>query len=500
MAITRALEFDQTPNRLLFQIAENARAQQLADQKLKLDEQRKRQEIYNMINPSVLSKDYEKEVVSRNLSAIQEAAANYEKQNPNGSLTDLRMFLNSQIGKTAEQSARVKTYKDNVDKYVAAVGKDSIYDTERLRAMLYDRGLFKADQTGLKNLKPAEEINEDVQSYVDQILSEDPDLVVSKVTGAKNLQAAIKDASLFEENIMSERDSPNGMQTVITGTKSKIPFYLEVKKRNVKKPTGMVEESYLDVKKQANGLIDESVFNQIYSDPPTAAYINSLAKDIMKQAGIESTPENMEVYKRTALTDFLERNKKGAIENVNKTLIQPPRAASSGVGTEKEPPITVDVFSLAQAVIDSGQKVQLSKGGKVTDQPGFPVSLVDQSAKKIIIDDVNAIAQFQPTKDDTPRNYNQDDLIMKPIDSKTIGIHEYPSLKFLTKFTKREANVKASKALGGQKSAAESQKQETATSTQPAAKPSGKVMSSAEWKKLPVSERIRLKNEGYTFK
>jgi hypothetical protein len=286
MAITKALEFDQTPNKLLFQIAENARAQQLADQKLKLDEQRKRQELLGMLNSDVLSKDYEKEVVSRNLRATQEAAANYIKQNPDVPLTDLRMFINSQTGKTAEQSARVKTYKDNVDKYVAALGKDSIYDTERLRAMLYDRGLFKVDQTGFKNLKPTEEINEDVQSYVDEILANEPDMVVSKVTGAKNLQAAIKDASLFEENIMSERDSPNGMQTVITGTKSKIPFYLEVKKRNVKKPTGMVEESYLDVKKQANGLIDESVFNQIYSDPPTAAYINSLAKDIMKQAVI----------------------------------------------------------------------------------------------------------------------------------------------------------------------------------------------------------------------
>jgi hypothetical protein len=488
MAITKALEFDQTPNKLLFQIAENARAQQLADQKLKLDEQRKRQELLGMINTDVLNKNYEKEVVSRDLRAIQEAAANYLKQNPDGPLTDLRMFLNSQTGKTAEQSARVKTYKDNVDKYVAAVGKDSIYEPERLRAILYDRGLFKVDQNGFKNLKPSEEINEDVQSYVDDILAKDPDLIVSKVVGAKNLDSKIKSAPLFEENIMSERDTPDGRQTVVVGTKSKIPSFMEVK------------DGKVDVKKQANGLVDEGVFNDFYNDAATAVYINAGARDIMRQGNIQETADNMEVYKRTFLTDYLERNKKGVIERIDKKLYAQPRAASSGGGTEKEPPITVDVFSLAQAVIDSGQKVQLSKGGKVTDRPGFPVSLVDQSAKKIIIDDVNAIAQFQPTPEDTPRNYNQDDLIMKPIDSKTIGIHEYPSLKFLTKFTKREANVKASKAVGGQKSAAESQKQETATSTQPAAKPSGKVMSAAEWKKLPVSERIRLKKEGYTFK
>jgi hypothetical protein len=495
MAITKALEFDQTPNKLLFQIAENARAQQLADQKLKLDEQRKRQELLGMLNSDVLSKDYEKEVVSRNLRAMQEAAANYIKQNPDGPLTDLRMFINSQTGKTAEQSARVRTYKDNVDKYVAAVGKDSIYEPERLRAMLYDKGLFKVDQTGFKNLKPTEEINEDVQSYVDEILAKEPDMVVSLAAANKELDTHIKDASLYEESTTREIDSPDGKRTMVTGVTSKVPYYLEVKKRNVKQPTGMVEESYIDVKKGSNGLIDENVFRQIYSDPRRAVAINAGAVDTMKQGNVARTPENMEIYKRTFLTNYLDRNKKGSIDIVDKKLYAQPRAASSGGGTEKEPPITVDVFSLAQAVIDSGQKVQLSKGGKVTDQPGFPVSLVDQSAKKIIIDDVNAIAQFQPTKDDTPRNYNQDDLIMKPIDSKTIGIHEYPSLKFLTKFTKREANVKASKDLGGQKSAAERQKQETAT-----AKPSGKVMSAAEWKKLPVSERIRLKNEGYTFK
>jgi hypothetical protein len=487
MAITRALEFDQTPNKLLFQIAENARAQELADQKLQLDEQRKRNEVLQQINPATLYSTFEKEVVSRSLSDLTNQTAQYLKTNPNASAADLRMFLNKNISGLAQQSAKIKAVKDNVDKTITGLGKDNIYDTPRLRALAIDRGIYKTNELGQKVLKNPDEIDE-AEDFLSVLTKEVPDQVISKVSGAKTLEAKIKSAPMFEENIMSERDTPDGRQTVVVGTKSKIPSFMEVK------------DGKVDVKKQANGLVDEGVFNDFYNDAATAVYINAGARDIMRQGNIQETADNMEVYKRTFLTDYLERNKKGVIERIDKKLYAQPRAASSGGGTEKEPPITVDVFSLAQAVIDSGQKVQLSKGGKVTDQPGFPVSLVDQSAKKIIIDDVNAIAQFQPTKDDTPRNYNQDDLIMKPIDSKTIGIHEYPSLKFLTKFTKREANVKASKALGGQKSAAESQKQETAAAAKPAAKPSGKVMSAAEWKKLPVSERIRLKNEGYTFK
>jgi hypothetical protein len=339
MAITKALEFDQTPNKLLFQIAEDARAQQLADQKLKLDEQRKRQELLGMLNSDVLSKDYEKEVVSRNLRATQEAAANYIKQNPDGPLTDLRMFINSQTGKTAEQSARVKTYKDNVDKYVAAVGKDSIYEPERLRAMLYDKGLFKVDQTGFKNLKPTEEINEDVQSYVDEILANEPDMVVSLAAANKELDTHIKDASLYEESTTREIETPDGKRTTVTGVTSKVPYYLEVKKRNVKQPTGMVEQSYLDVKKGSNGLIDEDVFRQIYSDPRRAVAINAGAVDTMKQGNVARTPENMEIYKRTFLTNYLDRNKKGSIDIVDKTLYTTPstvvNVGTSGPGVEQ---------------------------------------------------------------------------------------------------------------------------------------------------------------------
>jgi len=181
---------------------------------------------------------------------------------------------------------------------------------------------------------------------------------------------------------------------------------------------------------------------------------------------------------------------------VDKKLYAQPRAASSGGGTEKEPPITVDVFSAAQKVIDSGQQVRQTKGGKVLQSYGSPLSAVDQAAKDIMLADVNRVAKFQPTPEDTPRDYTQDDIVMRPMDEMNIGLYEYPSGKFLTKFNQTEANAKASKAAGGLKSAAQSRKQDAATSTQPAAKPkkesvyliNGKQYSKADLNKLGYND------------
>jgi hypothetical protein len=483
MAITRALEFDQTPNKLLFQIAENARAQELADQKLQLDEQRKRNEVLQQINPATLYSTFEKEVVSRSLSDLTNQTAQYLKTNPNASAADLRMFLNKNISGLAQQSAKIKAVKDNVDKTISGLGKDSIYDTPTLRALAIDRGIYKTNELGQKVLKNPDEIDE-AEDFLSVLTKEAPDQVISKVAGAKTLEAKIKSAPLFEENVMSERDTPDGRQTVVVGTKSKMPFYLQA------------ENGKVGIKKGKNGVIDETVFNDFYSDPATAVYINGEAKKIMKQAGIPETADNFEVYKRTFLTDYLERNKKGVIDKVDKKLYAIPRAAGSGGGTEKEPPITVDVFSAAQKVIDSGQQVRQTKGGKVLQSYGSPLSAVDQAAKDIMLADVNRVAKFQPTPEDTPRDYTQDDIVMRPMDEMNIGLYEYPSGKFLTKFNQTEANAKASKAAGGLKSAAQSRKQESATSAQPAAKPkkesvyliNGKQYSKADLNKLGYND------------
>ena len=448
MAITRALEFDQTPNRLLFQIGEEAKQQRALQQKLELDEARKRAEVLNEINPATLYDKFEKEVVSRKLDGLTSAAADYIKRNPNSSSNDFRAFINKEVSSMATQSAKIKAVKDNIKNTVSALGKDSIYDIPSLNALALDRALYKTDQFGNKTLKEADEIDE-TEDFLTNITKSDPDKVISKVAGANALNAKIKDASLFEQSITTEVDTPSGRQTIITGRESKLPFYLQAD-----------DKGGVGVKTQKNGYIDEDVFQQFYQDPAAAVYIDANAKDIMKQAGVPDSPEAKEYFKRSFLTDFLERNKKGAIDLVDKKLYaKAPAAGTGGSGAEKEPPPTVDLYAEIVSAVDSGKQVRQTKGGKVVQTFGFPLSDITQSAKDIILSNVNRAAQFKAEGEDTPRDYTQDDVTLKRKDNNTIGVYEYPSGKFLTDIAKLDVNVKASGAIGGQKSKVEAAKQ-----------------------------------------
>jgi hypothetical protein len=483
MPITKALEFDQTPNRLLFQIGEEARQQRALQQKLELDEARKRAEVFNEINPATLYGKFEKEVVSRKLDGLTAAAADYIKRNPNSSSNDFRAFINKEVSSMATQSAKIKAVKDNIKNTVGALGKDSIYDIPALNALALDRALYKTDQFGNKVLKEADEIDE-TEDFLTNITRSDPDKVISKVAGANALNAKIKDASLFEQSITTEVDTPSGRQTIITGRESKLPFYLQAD-----------DKGNVGIKTQKNGYIDEDVFQQFYQDPAVAVYVDANAKDIMKQAGVPESPEATEYFKRSFLTDFLERNKKGAIDLVDKKLYAKAPAAGAGSGAPKEPPVTVDVYSDIVDAVDTGRQVTKTQGTKVIEQFGAPLTDVPQSAREIILSNVNKVAQFKGADEDQPRDYTQEDVTLRRKDANTIGVYEYPSGKFLTDIAKLDVNVKASGAIGGQKSKVEAAKQSKAKTIKRsdiAGKAGDAGYTPAEYEKLLVQKGIQI--------
>lgn len=483
MPITKALEFDQTPNRLLFQIGEEARQQRALQQKLELDEARKRAEVFNEINPATLYGKFEKEVVSRKLDGLTAAAADYIKRNPNSSSNDFRAFINKEVSSMATQSAKIKAVKDNIKNTVGALGKDSIYDIPALNALALDRALYKTDQFGNKVLKEADEIDE-TEDFLTNITRSDPDKVISKVAGANALNAKIKDASLFEQSITTEVDTPSGRQTIITGRESKLPFYLQAD-----------DKGNVGIKTQKNGYIDEDVFQQFYQDPAVAVYVDANAKDIMKQAGVPESPEATEYFKRSFLTDFLERNKKGAIDLVDKKLYAKAPAAGAGSGAPKEPPVTVDVYSDIVDAVDTGRQVRKTQGAKVIEQFGAPLTDVPQSAREIILSNVNKVAQFKGADEDQPRDYTQEDVTLRRKDANTIGVYEYPSGKFLTDIAKLDVNVKASGAIGGQKSKVEAAKQSKAKTIKRsdiAGKAGAAGYTPAEYEKLLVQKGIQI--------
>lgn len=445
MAITKALEFDQTANKLLFQVGEEAKQQRALQQKLEQDEARKRAEILNEINPATLYDKFEKEVVSRRLDGLTAAAADYLKKYPNSSLNDFRAFINKDLSSMATQSAKIKAVKDNIKNTFGALGKDSIYDLPSLNALALDRAIYKTDQFNNKDLKDADEIDE-TQDILASLEKTDLEKIISKTSGNNLFTNIIKAAPLFKKSTLTEVDTPNGRQTVVTGVDSSMPYFMKLDEKN--QPV---------LKKQANGYIEEDIFKELTSSPEMSKYVTAVARDNMKEAGVSMIPENEEIYKRAFVTDFLERNKKGVVELIDKKLYAQAPAAG-GSGAEKEPPPTVDLYSEIVSAVDSGKQVRQTQGGKVVQTFGFPLSDITQSAKDIILANVNRAAQFKGSEEDTPRDYTQDDVTLKRKDNNTIGVYEYPSGKFLTDVAKMDVNVKGSGAVGGQKSKVEAAK------------------------------------------
>jgi len=152
-----------------------------------------------------------------------------------------------------------------------------------------------------------------------KIIKSNKEKVSNNDAGANALNSIIKDSQFFEEKQMTEVDTPSGRQTIVTGRESKLPFYLQVD-----------DKGRVGIKTQKNGYIDEDVFQQFYQNPAVAVYVDANAKDIMKQAGVPESPEAKEYFKRSFLTDFLERNKKGAIDLVDKKLYAKAPAAGGG--------------------------------------------------------------------------------------------------------------------------------------------------------------------------
>lgn len=447
MVLPQALQYSSDFNKRLAQIGEEARQQRALQQKLEQDEARKRAEVLNEINPATLYDKFEKEVVSRKLDGLTSAAADYLKNNPNASSSDLKSIINKQVSSMATQSAKIKTIKDNIKNTVSGFGKDSIYDVPALNALALDRAIYKTDQFGNKVLKEADEID-DSEDFISNVIKTDPDKVISKVAGANALNSIIKDSQFFEEKQLTEVDTPSGRQTIVTGRESKLPFYLQAD-----------DKGNVGIKTQKNGYIDEDVFQQFYQNPAVAVYVDANAKDIMKQAGVPESPEATEYFKRSFLTDFLERNKKGAIDLVDKKLYSKAPAAGAGSGAPKEPPVTVDVYSDIVNAVKTGKKVRLVQSGKVLQDYGTAFTEIPQTAREIILSNINKVSKFKASDEDQPRDYTQDDVTLREKDANTIGVYEYPSGKFLTDIAKLDVNVKASGAIGGQKSKIETVKQ-----------------------------------------
>jgi hypothetical protein len=326
MAITQALQFDQTPNRMLYEIGQQARQDQLMQQKLQRDNMEKQYQILQEVNPATLYPKFEKEIVDQTIGDLTNGMSEFLKANPNASYVDLQGKVNKSLSKIAEWSARVKGVKDSIDKNIGTMAADAPYDRGRLRALAIDRALYKVDENGRKVIKSPEEINLE-EDYLGSVISTDEDKVIDPFKGQENAFKLVKDAPLLTLDDTKTVETPDGKKTTKTGTVSNLPFYLQNK------------DGRVAIRQGDDGYIDETVYGTFYSNPATKAWINAGAKDTMRKLGVPESPEATEWFRRSYLTNWLETQSKGQLKKINDTTYSTPTTVvnigQTGPGVEK---------------------------------------------------------------------------------------------------------------------------------------------------------------------
>jgi hypothetical protein len=434
MAITRPLEFDQTPNRLLYEIGQQARQDQLLQRKLQQDNLEKQYQVLQEVNPATLYPKFEKEVVDNAVGGLTERVAGYIKANPQANYLDLQGMVNSELGKVATWSARVKTIKDNIDKTLSSMDNNAPFDKGRLRALAIDRSLYNTDQNGIKALKNPEEINieEDVVSTIAQ---QEPSKVIDAFKGQDMATKLIKDSALFTQQEEVVKETPDGRRTVTVRQKSTVPFYLQAK------------DGKIDVRRQENGYLDEGVYERFYTNPAMRVWIDGGADAIMNKAGVPSSPEAKEWFKRAFLTDWLENNKKGAIERVDKNLYAKPITINTGQNSGSAVEI-YDVYSAIDNTIDSKDIVFRTAGNKQTIY-GTPLNSYDFKAQATVLEMVNKIRN-KKTEEGEDVDYKQNDIVLKRNKDRSIGVYSWPENEFILNIDYTGTNLQANKGIKAQ--------------------------------------------------
>lgn len=319
MAITRALEFDQTPNKMLFEIGEQAYQQQLNRMKLQMEERAKANKILDGLNPAILSKDHDAVVVNQSLPQIKQAIADFQKRG--GNEAEARELFNNQITPLITWSNGRKQIIDNVDKTMNLMGDKTLFDRGRLRTLVLDRALNKK-VNGVSIPKTAEELDLNTD-WVQYVMENEPDLAVDGIKSSDSFLDYLK--KIPETEISKQEEFDKNGRRIGFVDKEKLSFLYD------RDPNGKII-----LKKEANGYVPEDVFNNFYSR--YKPWVDSEARKVMAQGGLDpSNVQDLEIVKRAFITKKLEEFKSGSVQT-GKTDVKAPQGTKVVVNTNTNPP------------------------------------------------------------------------------------------------------------------------------------------------------------------
>lgn len=340
MVLPQALEYNWEFNKTLEQIGESARQRALMQRKLDMEEQEKVGRTLNMISPDVLNKNFSKDVVNQYLPQILNKVKELSKAGV--SERQARQEVFTVLSDISEWSNKSQTIDDQIEEQVKGLD-NTIYDVGRISALAKDMAKYNTVD-GQKILKGKDEMDPS-QSYVSMVIEKMPDLAVDERKASNAFQTSLR-AIPEVEKVTEEVKDASGRRV---GEKvvEKLSFLYDRDPNN-----------NIVLKKDDKGFVPEETFQTFYSQ--YKPWIDGNAKRIMSRLDVPESPEATEWFKRSFLTDTLERSASGTA-NVSRINVTQPRSGGGG-GTKpaEKKNDTNDYITRVMDVVSNGTSQDLA--------------------------------------------------------------------------------------------------------------------------------------------
>lgn len=375
-------------NQVLLQLAQTMRVDQLRRQQLEVEDNRRKFDVLNQINPATLSEKFDAEIVDQSLFGLRNNVKEYLRKKPTS--FELQMFIQDELSKLAAWNSKVKAVRQGIDDGLKNFNQKG-FQKNVVQALAIDNALYK-DVDGQKVLKSPDEIDQDID-YIS--LAAQDRRSISKVDAWDMLNGAIKE---MHANPIKEKRTvirQRGRDKEYVREDVTYPTYMQWDDALGKAvPRGTVVTG--DDGKPKGYMVDEDIFSQFSSNPA----INMLMEDeatnaILATGGDPSNAGALNLHKRAWLSDYLS-NKAGVQHGTeNRDIVLPaprvrvemPEYLKRDKEYEVLPKTAAGLINFDQELVSLGRPATTSNGPN-------EVPLTDKGQQMIRVDHLFNGGQF----------------------------------------------------------------------------------------------------------
>jgi hypothetical protein len=446
----RPIEIDQTPNQFMYKLAEDMRQQRQLERKLKMDDEARKVELLNSIDPAVLNKNFDRDVVNASINDLQRNVASYLRQNPNGTSQDLQMYLQKQIGGVAQWSNAAQTIRKNIEGTVAAMKDNKGVDIAGLSAAAITRALRNPDGS----LKTADQLDPNID-YAAQAYAEDPTKFIDIAASGKMWEDSKKNT----EKVIRIKSMP----VMKDGKRVQDSFKFEVKPWQ-----DVIEGGVVTTIKGDDGYLRNDIYDAMVPNGSAVdVYWTRMAKNkiaehnarvasgdkIALKIGAKdiSDPTNLELVKRALITNDLDKLSGSRIEDVDKGLRVYNNTSGGGSGSSGSSPASIDAYSKAIEAEEKAKKFFAADkktflGKTINSFPSRIANVFVNSANGVSGDVEENVDESGEVKKSDKR-FKQDDLVVNLMPNGNFQIKAWRTGEILPEVTPEELNMAYNKGL-----------------------------------------------------